>query len=309
MAVANTINRGDKVVVIVNGEFSRRLSQLVRIYGGETVEIAVEDGRAPSRDQIDSTLEKEQDARAVFVVYNETATGVTIRELEHIGQTLKGRDTLFVVDAISILGGDHLPTDEWNVDVCITGSQKCLAAPPGLALVSANEKALSATQKNRNPRFYLDLLKIKKYHDQKETPYTPSLPLYYALDEALAMLLEEGLAKRIERHRKHADQFYAGLEALGLEILPEEQHRSQTVMAIKNPKGVEDKPIRDLLNKKYGIVIAGGMGSTKGKIFRIGCMGMISEREVITTLRALELTLKELGLPTATKTAAEAITR
>ncbi len=294
-AVSNTISAGEKAIIVVNGEFSRRLRDMIKSYGGETVEITAEDGEAPSRDEIDNVLEKEQNARAFFIVYNETSTGVTIRELEHFGRLLKGRETLFVVDAISVLGGDYLLTDDWNVDICITGSQKCLACPPGLALISANEKAMKVVEKNRNPKFYFDLVKIRKYHEDKSTPYTPNLPLFYALEEALQLLMEEGLNKRIERHSKHAQQFYDGLEAMSLQILPELKLRSKTVIAVKNPAGIEDKKIRDLLDKNYGVVIAGGMGSTKGKIFRIGSMGVISDREVITTLRALELTLSELG--------------
>ncbi len=295
-AVSNTIAPGEKAIVIVNGEFSRRLRDMIKNYGAEIVEITAEDGHAPSREQIDSVLDKERDARALFIVYNETSTGVTIRELEHIGNLLKGRDTLFIVDAISILGGDYLPTDAWGVDICITGSQKCLACPPGLALVSASEKAMKVIEANQNPKFYFDLLRIKKYHQHWETPYTPSIPLYYALDEALKFLMEEGLSRRIERHYKHAQQFYDGLEGMGLQIFPEAKLRSKTVIAVKTPPGIEDEKIRETLSQKYGIIIAGGMGSNRGKIFRIGSMGIISDREVITTLRALELTLKELGL-------------
>jgi aspartate aminotransferase-like enzyme len=294
-AVSNTISPGDKAIVVVNGEFSRRLRDMIKSHGAEVTELNAEDGHAPSRDEIDSVLEKQQNARAFFIVYNETSTGVTLRELDHIGKVLKGRDTLFVVDAISILGGDYLHTDDWNVDICITGSQKCLACPPGLALISINEKAMKVAEKNHNPRFYFDLVKIRKYHQDNSTPSTPNLPLFYALDEALQLLVEEGLTQRIERHNQHAQQFYDGLEEMGLQILPEPKLRSKTVIAVKNPPGIEDKKIRDLLNQKYGVVIAGGMGSTKGKIFRVGCMGVISDREVITTLRALELTLNELG--------------
>ncbi len=294
-AVSNTISPGDKAIIVVNGEFSRRLRDMIKGYGGEIVELNAEDGQAPNHEEIDRVLEKEKDARAFFIVYNETSTGVTLRELEHIGRVLKGRETLFVVDAISVLGGDYLPTDDWDVDICIAGSQKCLACPPGLALISVNEKAVKVVEKNRNPRFYFDLLKIRKYHEDNSTPYTPNLPLFYALEEALKLLMEEGLSKRIERHYKHAQQFYDGLEAMGLQILPELKLRSKTVIAVRNPEGIEDKKIREMLNKKYGVVIAGGMGSTKGKIFRIGSMGVISDREVITTLRALELTLHDLG--------------
>ncbi len=293
-AVSNTITPGAKAIVIVNGDFSKRLCDMVKIYGGVPIEIKAEEGHAPSREEIDRVLEKERDASTLFVVYNETSTGVTIRELEHIGKVLKNRETLFVVDAISILGGDYLPTDAWNIDVCITGSQKCLACPPGLALVSVSDKAARIVEKNQNPKFYFDLVKIRKYHEQKETPYTPSLPLFFALDEALKLLMEEGLTKRIERHYKHAQQFYDGLEAMGLQIFPEEKLRSKTVIAVKNPLGISDKTIRETLDERYGIVIAGGMGSTKGKIFRIGCMGVISNRHVMTTLRAIELTLRNL---------------
>lgn len=310
-AVDNIINPGDKALVPVFGVFSERLTEKIKRRKGVPIVLNLPWGTAPKASEIKKAVEKEPDVKAIFIVYNETSTGVTVRELPEIGRIAKENNVLFVVDAVSILGGEELPVDDWNVDICVTGSQKCLACPPGLALVSASQKALEKAAKTENRPLYFDFLQMKDFAAKKETPFTPAIPLFYALNEALKIVREEGLEKRFERHRHCAEAFYNAIEAFGLTILPKEREiRSNTVIAVEVPENVNEGAVRDAMKNKYNVLIAGGMGKLKGKIFRIGCMGVVSQAEVLATINALGNALKdasynveiERGLEAARKT-------
>lgn len=292
-ALSNVISPGDEVLVPVNGVFSQRLKQKVERLGGGVVEVKAELGKAATPEQIEAAAEGRK-LRAIAVVYNETSTGATARGLKEVGEIARARGALFLVDAISILGGDELPVDEWGVDLCITGSQKCLACPPGLALVSVSERAWRVIEQAQRRAYYFDLLEMREFQKRLETPFTPALPLYFALDAALELIEEEGLKARIRRHRECARAFYSGLEGLGLEPFAAKPWRSNTVISIKNPPGVEGRELRELMREKYGVVIAGGMGELKEKILRIGNMGIINQSLVSRTLEALKGALREL---------------
>jgi aspartate aminotransferase-like enzyme len=305
-AISNIIEKGDKVIVPVFGVFSERVKEKILRRGGIPIEIPVEWGNAPSTMQIENIIEKEKNVKAIFVVYNETSTGATVRDLPKIGEIARKNDILFIADCISILGGDELPVDNWNIDVCITGSQKCLACPPGLAMISVSEKAWDVIKKTSERSYYFDLIMAKEFGDRGETPATPALPLFFALDEALKIIREEGLENRIKRHEKCAKAFYNALEALELKIYPKKEVRSNTVISLLVPSGIDGAKIREVMKEKYDVVIAGGMGKIKQLILRIGCMGTISQAEVITTINALENTLKETGYPVKLGTGIEA---
>ena len=294
-AIANIVSKGDRIIVPVNGEFSSRVKENIEKFGGIPIELPVKWGEAPTVDMIEKALEREKDVSALFVVSNETSTGTAIKDLAKMGEISKKHGLLFLVDAISNLAGDPLPVDKWNVDVCITCSQKCLACPPGLSLISVSDNAWKKIQKGTSQSFYFNLLKFKRYLERKETPYTPAIPLYFALDEGLKMLKEEGLDNRIVRHEKCARAFYEAIEAIGLELFAVKQYRSNTVIAIKNPKGIDMNEMRKMMKEKYGIVISGGMGAIRDSIFRIGSMGIVSKREVKATVNALEKSLSSLG--------------
>ena len=233
----------------------------------------------------------------VIIVHNETSTGVKVVDLPEICRVAKEHGALTIVDAVSILGGDELPVDKWNIDICVTGSQKCLACPPGLALISVSEDAWKAIKRVENRPYYFDLLRVKSYYDEKrEHPFTPALPIMFALNEALQIIVEEGLEKRFERHRKCAEAFYNAVEAFGMSVFPKEKNiRSNTVIAVNIPENVDDASVRNVMREKYKVLIAGGMGKLKGKIFRIGCMGIISPAEVLITLNAFGNALKDVG--------------
>ncbi|MBS7655286.1 alanine--glyoxylate aminotransferase family protein [Candidatus Bathyarchaeota archaeon] len=294
-AIANIVSKRDKIVIPVNGVFSERLAQTVKVFGGEVIEIHVEWGDAVTQNQIKEVLEKNVDVKGVAVVWNETSTGVTVRCLKEISELCRKYDCLFIVDAISILGGDNLPVDEWGIDICIAGSQKCLMTPPGLAAVSISEKAWEVIEKTRGSKFYFDLIKYREFAKKFETPYTPALPLFFALGEALKMIKEEGLEARFRRHEICAEAFYNALEKMNLNLYAKKPVRSNVVIAINNPPGLTDEQIRSKLLKEHKVVVAGGMGKLKGTMFRIGVMGTVNAYHVIRTILALEQTLKELG--------------
>jgi aspartate aminotransferase-like enzyme len=296
-AVSNAINPGDKVVVPVYGVFSERLKEKVARRGAKVIEVPVEWGDAPKAEQIEEAIKREGSIKAVALVYNETSTGVTVRDLPDIGKITEENDALLIVDAVSILGGDRLPVDDWNIDICVAGSQKCLACPPGAAVVSVSEKAWEMI-KNTNARpYYFDLIKAREFGTKRQTPFTPVLPVLYALDEALRIIHEEGLESRFRRHATCAKAFYKGFEALKLTPYPRLDVRSNTVIAVNVPPKVNCDGVREVMRSRYRVVIAGGMGKLKGLIFRIGCMGIISEAETLATINAFENALADLNHP------------
>ena len=290
-AVWNLIRPGDTAVVTVFGEFSSRLAETVEMAGGRVVHVRSEFGKAPSLDQLREAMDGEKKVKALFLVHNETSTGVAVPYLKEASKMARDRDAFAVIDAISSLGGYAIPVDEWGVDVCITGSQKCVAAPPGLALLSVSRK-VSAFLKSSPPRTrYFDIPRYLEYGARGETPFTPALPLFYALDEALKELLEEGLAKRVQRHDRMSASLYDGMAAMGLRPVAEKSVRSKTVVASYYPEGVEDAKFRKALSHDKGIIVAGGFGPFAGKVFRVGCMGQINEDFVGRTLKAVKETL------------------
>lgn len=293
--VANVVGRGEKIIVPVNGDFSHRIVENVECFGGVPVVLNVEWGKAPTAAMIEEVVEKERDTKVLFVIYNETSTGATTREMQEIAKIARKHDLMLAVDAISNFAGDTLPMDHWGVDIVVAGSQKCLACPPGLVLVALGHRAWDFI-KNRKPQSnYFSFHKYKAFNDRKETPFTPAVSLYFALDEALQMLKEEGLEKRIARHATMARAFYAAAEALKLELFADPSCRSNTVIAIKNPPGINVRQMRALMHEKYGVIITGGMGAIRDTTFRIGSMGTVSPLEVRATVEALEKGLEAVG--------------
>jgi aspartate aminotransferase-like enzyme len=217
--------------------------------------------------------------------------------MDKIGQLCSDHGAFFVADAVSILGGDELPVDRWNIDICVTASQKALAAPPGVSPISISEKAKKYIHSNPPSILYLNLKRYFKYfEDNFETPFTPALPLFYAFDAALDLVLEEGLDKRIKRHKFCAEAFYSGLNALGLQPFAREEARSNVVIAAKYTDEMDDKKFRTILAKEFRVLIAGGFGDLKGKVFRIGSMGEVNKYHVTRTISSIISTMNMLGL-------------
>jgi aspartate aminotransferase-like enzyme len=295
-ALGNVIEKGDKVLNIVGGKFGERFMQITETHQGIPVELEVEWGHAANPDDIRYILEEEEDIKAVTMVHNETSTGVA-NPIEEVGKILKGYDALYVVDTVSSLGGVDVQVDNYGIDMCVTGSQKCLAAPPGMAAITLNDDAWDVVDKTESKTYYLDMKSYRKSGDKKvpETPYTPSVSLMYAMNEALNIIMEEGLEARIKRHEQAAKATINGVKAMGLELFAKEDVSSTTVTAINIPEGMTDKNLRGTMRNKYRIELAGGQDYLKGNVFRIGHMGNITHREIISTIAALEMTLKEFG--------------
>ncbi|HMG38826.1 MAG TPA: alanine--glyoxylate aminotransferase family protein [Nitrososphaeraceae archaeon] len=297
-SVVNLIKKDDVVIIPVNGEFSTRLADLIDNYGGKTIRINSPYGQNPPIEKIQEAFEKNSKVKALYVVYNETSTGTTLRYLSKLGDICKAHGAFFVVDAVSILGGDELPVDKWNVDICFTATQKALAAPPGIAPISISKEAKKYMIENPPASQYLNLKRyFKYYNDSFETPFTPAISLFYAYQEALNIILEEGIQNRIERHRKCANAFYSGLEALGFTPFADANSRSNVVIAVNYLPGIDDKKFRELISSKFKVLIAGGFGELKGKVFRVGCMGEVSSYHVMRTLSAISSSMSILGVP------------
>jgi len=297
-SVINLIKKDDVVIIPVNGEFSTRLADLIDNYGGKTIRINSPYGQNPPIEKIEEAFEKNSNIKALYVVYNETSTGTTLRNLSKLGDICKAHGAYFVVDAVSILGGDELPVDKWNVDICFTATQKALAAPPGIAPISISKDAKKYMIENPPPSQYLNLKRyFKYYNDSFETPFTPAVSLFYAYQEALNIIIEEGMENRINRHRKCANAFYSGLEALGFTPFADADSRSNVVIAVNYLPSIDDKKFRELISTKFKVLLAGGFGELKGKVFRVGCMGEVSSYHVMRTLSAISSSMSILGVP------------
>jgi aspartate aminotransferase-like enzyme len=296
-SVINMIRKNDKAMIPVNGEFGTRLADLIDSWGGHAIRVTAPFGQNPQYSEIEDAFDRNKDIKAVYAVYNETSTGTTLRYMDKLSQLCSDRGAFFIADAVSILGGDELPVDKWNIDICVTASQKALAAPPGVSPMSISSRAKKHMQANPPPTQYLNLKRYFKYYEENfETPFTPALPLFNAFSEALDMVLEEGLDKRIARHKACADAFYAGLDAMGLSPFARQDARSNVVIAINYIPGMDDKKFRGLLSQQFRILIAGGFGDLKGKVFRIGSMGEVSKYHVMRTLSSIASVMNILGL-------------
>jgi len=286
-AVWNLIRPGDSAVVAVFGEFSTRLAEAVEMAGGKAIQVKSEFGKAPTLISLEQTMNQLGRFKALFLVHNETSTGVAVPYLREASKMAHDHGAFAVIDAISSLGGYAIPVDEWGVDICVTGSQKCIAAPPGLALLSVGRKVAEFLKSSPPKTRYFDIPRYLEYGSRGETPFTPALPLFYALDEALNELLEEGLAKRVQRHDEMSASLYDGLAKLGLRPVAEKGVRSKTVVASYYPDGIDDAKFRKSLAHDKGIIVAGGFGPFAGKVFRVGCMGQINREYVARTLKAV----------------------
>ncbi|HET7147570.1 MAG TPA: alanine--glyoxylate aminotransferase family protein [Candidatus Nitrosopolaris sp.] len=296
-SVINMIRKNDKAIIPVNGEFGTRLADLIDSWGGNAIRVSAPFGQNPTYSEIEDAFERNKDIKALYAVYNETSTGTTLRYMDKLSQLCSNKGAFLIADAVSILGGDELPVDKWNVDICVTASQKALAAPPGVSPMSISARAKKYMQANPPPTQYLNLKRYFKYYEENfETPFTPALPLFNAFSEALEMVLEEGLDKRISRHKACADAFYAGLDAMGLSPFAKQDARSNVVIAINYIQGMDDKKFRGLLSQQFRILVAGGFGNLKGKVFRIGSMGEVNKYHVMRTLSSIASVMNILGL-------------
>jgi aspartate aminotransferase-like enzyme len=294
-AMGSILDQGDSAVVPSFGEFSSRLGDSASYTGANVIRPESELGDAPKIEDVDRACRTSSKVRALCAVFNETSTGVTWRKMKELKEVANRCGALFVVDAISVLGGENLPVDQLGADICIAGSQKCLAAPPGLVILSFSDEAKKAMSRVKTKTQYFDMPRYFKFAENHETPSTPAVPLFFALEEALNMVLEEGLERRFQRHETCARAFYSAFESMGLSAFATKEFRSRTVIGIKYPSEIDDKKFRTLLDEKFGIMVAGGFGKLKGSMFRVGSMGEINEVYVTATVGAVAQTLNFLG--------------
>jgi len=299
-AICNVVERGDDVIVCVNGFFGERMKEMIVRCGGNPIPVEADWGKIIAKEDVEKAL-SESNAEVVTIVHAETSTGI-LQPLKEISRLVHQYDALLAVDAVTSLGGCGLSLDEYNTDVCYSASQKCLNCPPGLAPISASEKAMERirNRKTKVQSWYLDLSTIEKYWTENNRIYHHTAPilLVYALRESLRLLYEEGLEKRWTRHAKNSEALIKGVEALELRMHAEKEYRCPAINAIKVPETIEDQNVRGTLLEDFNITVSGGLGTLKGKLWRIGLMGInSSERNVILVLEALERALKKEGYP------------
>jgi aspartate aminotransferase-like enzyme len=293
-AVTNLAAAGERIVVHSAGNFGERWAKIGAAYGCDVAHLKEEWGASPDPARLAAELDANP-ARVVYLTHSETSTGV-VADIEALAAVAKERGALVVVDAISSLGAVPLETDSWGLDAVVSGSQKALMCPPGLATVSVSDAAYAAAEEpGRTPSYYFNWLSARKALADETTSFTPAVSLIIGLNVALGLLLEAGLESRFELHRKLGRACREGIKAMGLELFSPDEDRSAVVTAVRAPEGVDGSKIVSTLRDKYGIQIIGGQGALKGKIFRIGHIGYFDIFDITTALGATELVLGELG--------------
>lgn len=294
--IINFLSAGDRVLVGNNGKFGERWAKLSRAFGLSVQEITAEWGKPLNPDDFKAALEADSDKqiKAVIITHSETSTGV-LNDLESINRHVKAHgQALIMVDAVTSLGACNVPVDDWGLDVVGSGSQKGYMIPPGLAFVSVSARAWAAYETATLPKFYLDLKPYKKTADKNSNPFTPPVNLFYALQAALRMMKKEGLESIFSRHARQKQAARAAMRALNLPLYTADECGSPAITAVM-PQQVEAEQIRSVMKKRFDIILAGGQDHLKGKIFRIGHLGFVSDRDLLTAVGALEATLVELG--------------
>ncbi len=295
-AVSNLFRRGEKVVTINGGKFGERWTKIAKVYGLVPVEIKLPAGEAVSPAELAKVLDATKDAKAILFQASETSTGARM-PVKDIVDLAKKNGMLSVCDAITAAGVMDLPMDAWGIDVMITGSQKAMMIPPGLAFIALSPDAWKKSETSDLPKFYFDLAKEKKAHETNQTAWTPAISLVLGLGESLKMLREEGLTEIFKRHELLARATRAAVSALGLELLAKNSP-SPAVSAVLVPSTVKNgKEIPKRMRDKYGVTIAGGQDELEGKIFRLSHFGYCSHFDITTGISCLELVLSELGHP------------
>jgi aspartate aminotransferase-like enzyme len=288
-AVANLTAGGDRVAVVSHGSFGERWIAICEQYGLDVQPIRYEWGEAPDPDEVGSAV-RESGAGTVFCQQSDTSTGV-VADVRALREAVA--DATFVVDAISSLGAVPLETDAWNIDVAVSGSQKALMCPPGLATVSVPEHVLESAKRSRS--FYFDWRTNKAAQDKLDAAFTPAVSLIRSLDVALGLILDEGLESAFARHVRLGRAARAGIKAMGLELFSPDDDGAAVVTAVRAPEGIDSDELLLHLRDKHGVTLAPGQAHLKGKIFRIGHIGWFDVFDIATALAAVELSLTELG--------------
>lgn len=294
--IINVLSAGDRVLVGSNGKFGDRWAKVCRAYGLEVEVVEAEWGKALSTDAFKAALEAdtEKTIKAVIVTHSETSTGV-LNDLSTIAAHTKAHgEALMIVDAVTSLGACSVPIDEWGLDIVASGSQKGYMIPPGLGFVTMSDRAWQAYETATLPKFYFDLGPYRKSAAKNTTPFTPPVSLFFALQVALKMMQAEGLETIFARHARLQRATRAAVKALNLPLFAADEVASPAVTAVM-PQSVEAEQIRSVMRKQFDIALAGGQDHLKGQIFRIGHLGFVGDRDILTAIAALEATLSQLG--------------
>ncbi|MSU78761.1 MAG: alanine--glyoxylate aminotransferase family protein [Gemmataceae bacterium] len=294
-ALANSVPAGGKVICLIAGRFGERWKNIAKAFGIEAVVVTVPYGQAVQPSQLEAALAEHSDAIAVCSTLSETSTGVG-HDVAVFGKIVAKTAAILIVDAVSGLGAMECRTDEWNIDINCTGSQKALMMPPGLAFLSVSDKAWQTIEKNPNPRtFYFDLKKAKKNLETNDTPYTPAHTLIRAMRVSTKKILAEGMEAIWARQSKYAAAARAGLQALGLELFAAQPNTALTV--VKMPANIDSTVLLTKLEKQFGLKLANGQDTLKGKIIRLAHMGYIDQFDILAAISGVEIALAEMGHP------------
>jgi serine---pyruvate transaminase len=293
-AVANLTSPGDRQLVLSAGNFGERWASMVKAFAADLVHVRLDWGETPDAEDLRSALAEAGDVGVVYLTHSETSTGV-VADVQALAAVAKEAGALVVVDAVSSLGAVPLESDAWGIDVVVSGSQKALMCPPGIAFASVSPAALEAAARAASPRFVMDWERTRKAQAKLDAPFTPAVSIVRALNVALGLLLDEGLEAAFDRHARLGRACREGAKAMGLELFSPDEERSAVVTAIRAPEGVDGTTIVGGLRDRFGITIANGQGDLKGKIFRIGHIGWFDVFDITTALAAVELVLTDAG--------------
>ena len=297
-AVANLVGPGEPVAVASSGKFGERWAELCEAYGGDLTHLEVEWGEAISPEELHRTLdEMKRPPHAVFVTHSESSTGV-VNDIQALAAVAHDHGAVLCADAISALGAVELRQDEWGVDVVVSGSQKALMTPPGLAFVSANDRAMALAAERPGRRYYFDWARTAEGQAESKpnSPFTPAITLWMALDVALGLIDEEGLETVLDRHALLARAARVGIESIGLERFGPENDDANVLTAARLPDSIDGAAVPARMRDHYGVTAAGGQGQLKGKIVRIAHCGYYGAFDIVIALTALESSLRDLGV-------------
>jgi len=284
----------EKVLCLSCGAFGDRFAKIFELNGKKVQKLSVEWGMPNTPDAVDAAL-AESDAEAVAIIHNETSTGL-MNPIKEIGRVCKKYGVLYFVDTVSSMGGAEINVDDFGIDVCFFGVQKCMAVPPGLAIASVSKKAIDKAEEVENKGFYFNITVLKEYLDKGTTPYTPPIPQMFALDKSLDLAFKEGIENRIERHKKCSSFVREGVKDMGFEIFPDEKYASQTLTCVdfSKMKTTHNFNVNEMFAKmkSKGFVLANGYGKIKDRTFRIGNMGNVSTGDVFDMINCMKESIK-----------------
>ena len=299
--IINTLSKGDQVICGDNGKFGERWVKVAKAYGLDVKVIKADWGKPLDPNEFKRILQGDTDKKikAVILTHSETSTGV-INDLQAINKEVKNHGkAISIADCVTSLGACNIPMDDWGIDVIASGSQKGYMIPPGLSFVAMSKRAWEANSQSNLPKFYLDLNQYLKTVNKNSNPFTPAINLYFALEESLTMMQNEGLNNIFTRHARHQKATQEGIKAMGLNLFAKEKFGSPAITAVQ-PENIDAESIRKLIKDDFDILLAGGQDHLKGKIFRIGHLGFVNDRDIISVISALESTLEKMGKLKAT---------